>query len=339
MKIITTTGFYGTGSSAITDLFSEFDNINCKGDYEFRIFIDPDGLSDLEYNLIDNPNRHNTSNAIKRYIKQARFMNGNAVIKRYNRFFDNQFLKETYKFIDEICEFKYKGIWYFDIYERGKLFWLLSKICARTNLMFHRLFDKTYERQKSLISDQELSYAGTFHREKFIKAAQEYTDTLCRYFNKNNAEYVMLDQLVPPTNLCRYSNYFKQIKIFVVDRDPRDVYILEKLYWKGKTLPVYDVKIFIKWFKWTRAQYELFLLPENAMKIQFEDLIYNYDETVKNILNFVQISDEHHISKQKYFNPKVSINNTCLWRRHPELANDIHLIEQECAQYCYQNFR
>ena len=40
MKIITTTGFYGTGSSAITDLLSEYNNICCKGDYEIRIAME-----------------------------------------------------------------------------------------------------------------------------------------------------------------------------------------------------------------------------------------------------------------------------------------------------------
>lgn len=335
MKILTTTGFYGTGSSAITDLFSEMNNVCVKGDYEFRIFIDPDGISDLEYNLIDNANRHNTSNAIKRYIKQAKFLNGNAVIKRYNKFFGNKFLEETYKYIDQICEFKYKGIWYFDIYERGTIFWFFSRCYSKINLFLHRIVDKKYERQKSLISENELSYAGTYNRNKFINATKRYTNELCRCFNNTNSEYVMLDQLVPPTNLKRYVRYFEDIVVYIVDRDPRDLYLLEKIYWKGKTLPVYDVKIFVEWYAWTRGQYELFELPENAIKIQFEDMIYKYDETIETIMSVAGIHKEHHILKKKAFNPNISINNTHLWIKHPEYENDIKYIEEKLSKYCY----
>ena len=65
MNIVTTTGFYGTGSSAITDLLMEYDCIKVKSDYEIRIAHDPFGIRNLEINLIENPNRHNSSFAFK----------------------------------------------------------------------------------------------------------------------------------------------------------------------------------------------------------------------------------------------------------------------------------
>ncbi|MBR3841131.1 MAG: hypothetical protein IKM20_08355 [Erysipelotrichales bacterium] len=335
MKVITTTGFYGTGSSAITDLFKEIDIVYANDDYEFRIFCDPDGLSDLEYNLIQNPNRHNTSNSIKRFLKQAEFLNGNKIVKRYNKYFGDSFIKETYKYIDNICDFKYHGIWYFDIYERGHLFWFFSRIYSKINMIIMKFVDKNYERQKSLLPDDEPAYAGTFSEDKFLAATKNYTSALLWMFNKNESEYAMLDQLVPPTNLKRYSRYFEDIKIFVVDRDPRDIYLLEKEYWHGKTAPVYDVEVFVKWYRWTRKQYELFENPDNVMKIQFEDMIYFYDKTVNSILNFMNISPSHHIHKMKYFNPSISIKNTKLWEKHPEYKNDIDYIEKELSQYCY----
>ena len=49
--ILTTTGCYGTGSSAVTDLIREFNCVDCKGEYEVRFIHDPDGISDLEYNI------------------------------------------------------------------------------------------------------------------------------------------------------------------------------------------------------------------------------------------------------------------------------------------------
>lgn len=65
--LITTTGFFNTGSSAITHILSEFDGVdNTGGVYEMRLLFDPDCISDLEYNLIDNPHRQNTSFALKK---------------------------------------------------------------------------------------------------------------------------------------------------------------------------------------------------------------------------------------------------------------------------------
>ena len=338
MKVITTTGFYGTGSSAITDLFKELDNVCVKDDYEFRIFCDPDGLSDLEYNLIDNPNRHNTSNAIKRYLKQAKFLNGNKIIKRYNAYFGDKFLKETEKYIENICDFSYIGRWYFDVYERGKVFWFLSRVYSKIKKELVFIIKKEKEREFTLLPEDEKCYAGTMERDKFVKYTKQYTSNLLNYFNNTNKEYVMLDQLVPPTNLKRYSEYYEDICIYIEDRDPRDIYILEKEYWHGKVSPVYDVKTFVMWYRWTRKQFEKFDIPKNAKKVQFEDMIYHYESTINNIFKFANISSTHHVNKGKYFNPEISINNTRVWLNHPEYSSDIAYIEKELKEYCYINY-
>ena len=59
MQIFTVASYYGSGSSAITDFISEFEGVKSLTDYEFRFAHDPDGLSELEYNLVENFNRHN----------------------------------------------------------------------------------------------------------------------------------------------------------------------------------------------------------------------------------------------------------------------------------------
>ncbi len=49
---------YHAEKIAVTDLLGEFDNIKSLTEYEFRFAHDPDGLSELEYNLVENFNRH-----------------------------------------------------------------------------------------------------------------------------------------------------------------------------------------------------------------------------------------------------------------------------------------
>ena len=91
--ILTVTGCYGTGSSAVTDLIREFEGISCVSDSEIRILHDPDGVSDLEYSLIENPNRHNSSQSIKRFKKRMYELDHIWFVRRFSRYFGKGFLK------------------------------------------------------------------------------------------------------------------------------------------------------------------------------------------------------------------------------------------------------
>ena len=90
-KVITCAGYYGTGSSAITDLLGEFSNVYFVGDYEFRFVQDPGGIADLEYNIVDNYHRHNSGYALKRYKKNIEFLCKNKFNKTYEKTFHGQF--------------------------------------------------------------------------------------------------------------------------------------------------------------------------------------------------------------------------------------------------------
>ena len=67
MRFITCASYYGSGSSAITDLISEYQSVYSFTNEEFRFVQDPDGISDLEFQLVENFNRHNSGHALKRY--------------------------------------------------------------------------------------------------------------------------------------------------------------------------------------------------------------------------------------------------------------------------------
>lgn len=77
MKFITCASYYGVGSSAITDYVSEFSTIFSFTNEEFRFIQDPDGISDLEFNLVECFNRHNSGHSLKRYKKLVDFYAGN----------------------------------------------------------------------------------------------------------------------------------------------------------------------------------------------------------------------------------------------------------------------
>lgn len=74
-------------------------------------------------------------------------------------------------------------------------------------------------------------------------------------------------------------------------------------------------------------------LDPECLHIYFEDLVYKY-ESVKEMLK-KRFNLGNHIHPQKYFNPKVSVNNTQLFKRYPEFSKDISIIENELHDYLY----
>lgn len=333
-KVLTTTGFYGTGSSAVTDLIKEYDNVSCKNDNEIRFLHDPDGISDLEYNLIENPNRHNSSHSIKRFMKQMKMLDHVGPIKRYNKYFNGSFWPAIEEFYNAIVKCEYPSAWHYDVYDRGTFFYIFSRIYSNINAIMHKLFRIPID-GRALVPKSELAMIPIESETEFLKAANALTSRIVSCLNEQKREFVLLDQFVPPSNIDRYVRYVEGIKVVVLDRDPRDIYLLEKVVWNGTIAPTEDVVKFCEWYRWTREIYYKKAQSKAALNIKFEDLIYKYDETVEKIEIFFGLSKNHHTKPKQYFNPNVSIKNTQLWNVYPEFSRDIEYIENHLGEYCY----
>lgn len=323
MRILTCASYHGTGSSAITDLLSEYSCYKSLLNYEFRFVQDPEGISDLEYNLVENHHRLNSGHALKRYKQYVDMLAGNKIIKWYERFFNNNWKKCSYKYINELMDFSYKGYWHQDVIDKGKSFYGLNMVVGRI-----------------LVTKNEITMCSAPSEEKFLICTRNYIDELFRYANDENKSAIVVDQLVPPSNLSRYLRYFNDIKVFVVDRDPRDIYLSEKYVWKGRVIPVENVKLFCKWFKYTRHHRKKESFPiDNVMYIQFEDLIYKYEDTLDKIEKWLNLDSNNHSEQFKYLNPKVSIKNTRLWEKYTNCNEDIRYIEKELYEYIYDYYK
>lgn len=333
--LLTTTGCYGTGSSAITDLIREFECVDCKGDYEVRFVHDPGGISDLEYNIIENPNRHNSSNSIKCFLAMMKDLDHIWFIQRYRKQFGENLLKYTDKYIKAITICNYQGLWHYDVYNRGKLFYIMSRTFANVSILLNKKCHLPLFGGYDLIPKEEQAYLPIIDEQHFLRSTQEFIDEFISSIFPLNRKYIFLDQLVPPSNFERYIRYFKKIRIVLVERDPRDIYIMEKYIWKGRVAPVYDVQKFCEWYKWTRELYQKRELPDCVIKIQFEDLVYYYDKTIRKIKRHYDLENAVHSKPLKYFNPKISVVNTQTWKRFPNEKENIEVIEKKLNEFCY----
>lgn len=334
MKLITTASYYGSGSSAITDLLSEYDNVKSLGSgFECRIAHDMFGISDLEYYLVENYHRHNSSTAINKFLRLMDIYGLNNVIRleNYPSVFGEEFKQSVDEYIKDLTVSIYNGGSHIDIYEKSDfqiaLLKFRNRLYKKVNKPQYGILDTSWEHKKMAPLEKaryDVKSYISFPKENFISYTKKFTSNLFKKFNDN--DYLMVDQLIPVTNTMRYTRYFDEVKVICVDRDPRDIYYCEKNFWKGGVVPT-DPKKFVDWYLATREhkKYE----QDDAcivLRIEFEDLIFNYEETVKKIENFLGLDNKHHVAPKSRFNPDISSKNVGLWKNDKDEYNNIDYI-------------
>ena len=68
--------------------------------------------------------------------------------------------------------------------------------------------------------------------------------------------------------------------------------------------------------------------------IQFEDLIYKYDEKINQIIDILRLDETAHSKKKTMFNPQKSINNTQLFMLN-KYREEAKIIERELPEFLY----
>ena len=74
---------------------------------------------------------------------------------------------------------------------------------------------------------------------------------------------------------------------------------------------------------------------DRICRIKFEDLIYNYDETVGGIFDKLGWDRKAHTAPKTKFNPQKSIFNTQLFLKNKEFKAECDYIAEERKEYLY----
>ena len=331
MRFITCASYHNSGSSVVTDFVSEFDGVAKFGDEEFRFVHDPDGIADLEYNLVENFNRHNSGRAIKRYQRLVKYCKGNVLSRKYSGIFGDSWEKYSNEYIDQLTDFTYHGWWHYDLLDKGPVFLFRKRI---VNKLLHLTVWRNDPVHNLNTMKNEITYCAHPSEDKFIQLTREYIEKLFDSVRGDN-EIIMADQIVPSSNTERYLRYFDDIHVVIVDRDPRDLFLFEKYHWKEGIIPN-DVETFCKWFLYTRENGKYRKIQNDRIHfLQFEDMIYHYEETADKLMNWLGLKPEWHTSKQKFFCPDISIKNTRLWKKGEYDMSEIRYIEEHLKNYLY----
>ena len=332
-RIIVPTGYMGSGSSAITDLVSEFNDCqNEHRSYEFVFLHCPNGLFDLEDKLLKGNNAIRSDEAIRSFEIQMNKLYDKKYwwVGNYKKIIGTDFMKLTKNYIKNIQEFNYQGYWYTHEEVDKKMFFKLLirkpfKILSGNKIKFKKVLKYHDGMRISFIKDED-----------FYKRSHDYIYSIIEELSKGKKN-IILDQFVLPFNLFRVDKYFdNKLKVIVVERDPRDVFVLNKYIWseKGITVPMpIEVEEFCEFYQKMR-EYEKECTSTKILRVKFEDLIYNYNKELERIMKFLEFTSNDHVNKKVRFNPDVSIKNTQLFRKE-EYKEEIKMIEKKLKKYLY----
>ncbi len=331
--IICITGFGWSGSGAVFDLIREYSDVkvvdNNGRDFEFCILSDVDGILDLEFHTNVKHCRISSFQAIRRFKKLCYSY---CIHLGYETIFKNKFMALSSDYINQLVDFELEGTTFTDYFEmpKGQVLYnrILGKLlCNRYTVKYGlSLYNsiRVWPRSKMQVSYQP---------KHFIEITKKYIKDLLDIATSNEQKPLVVDQIFPPDCPELFFKYVDDPRCIVVRRDPRDTYLLAKCAYKSKiALPVSDVESFICFYK---KIVESTINNDNKfiLNIQYEDLIYRYEDTKEKVENFLGLKS-HIIPKQK-FDPNVSINNTQLFNKYKGYEDDIREIERQLPDSLY----
>lgn len=322
-------GYGYTGSGAVVDLLKEYEENQVIDDIEFTIAYTPDGLAMLD-NCINNMiSRFGSDVAISRFVDYIK--RSNTSKSKIRVLSDNQYYSLSMNYIKDITQVSWKGFWGYDfIYGSYLKRKVLNRIARRLLL----LNDKWFKRNLDIYPNRKMYLS--ISEETFDKRTKKYVMDLVESIGGDEKKINVLNQPFMANNPALSFKYFEDPFAILVDRDPRDLYILAKhiLLSKCRYIPTQNVEDFIRYYKALRKNRAEVQVDKKVLYVQFEDLIYEYDSTISKIEKFLNIN--RHNKKKQYFKPEVSAVNTQLYKRFgKEYDEEIRRIESELEEYLY----
>ncbi|MGM9958616.1 MAG: sulfotransferase domain-containing protein [Erysipelotrichaceae bacterium] len=322
-------GYGWTGSSAVIDLLKEYDNIFVPN-LEFRLIKERYGLSELETMLTTQWDPIETDLAIKDFLWLAKKLD-ERISKFYYHFghcysstIGPHFMRATIDYVHDLVDYQFRSSWHF-------FYW-------RLNVLQRALF---WLRKRLHLSEySEIMYfTKPITEEVFEDKTKKYVDDLFNPIIDNEKNYVVLDQGVPahyPEYAFKYTN---NARVIIIDRDPRDVYVdlvsCKELI--GAELAKEDnADMFISWYKSLHfRKNEIVSKEEDVLFINFEDIILNYDQSVKRIEKYLGIESDNHNKQKTFFKPELSKKNIGIWKLYKN-QEVMQKIKEVLREYCYE---
>ena len=352
MKLIDISGFGHSGKTTVNNLFSEVDGIHVHDpNFEFGLLRLPDGLIDLKRNVLDNWTPIKSDIQIKRFLNLVKKLNSN-----YSENLNTNFYNLSLELVNNLVRYKTHIEWYDNLYNNQ----YDSSLKMFTKKAFQELGILTsFRKLKKQISTNNIKNKDEVNmvtNVNFDSLIKKYLNSLLSL--KDNI--IVTNNAFEPFNPSASISFFNDSYSIIVDRDPRDIY-LSSIYSDNLFVPDFEknnksvsldfiqnqkkdflgsknIDIFIWRQKQLRDSVKKDIKSDRILRINYEDLIFNYEKTVNLIFKFSKINHNSHSNKFKFFDPKISKLNVNLWKKHKDNSN-ILLIEKKLSKYLYNSDR
>ncbi|EQC45955.1 sulfotransferase domain protein [Bacteriovorax sp. BSW11_IV] len=323
-QFIDVSGVGSSGKSAVVDILREFEGIFVPANsFEFDLVRAPGGVLDLYHALCEDWSPVRSHNAVRRFQKLVNLVGrsesslnlwaaAQSTGNRYDSVFHGQFTKLANEFLDSFIKGSYKAYWPYDSYEM-----------AAPQRFFNKFYRK-FDFHKKVCSEVLLCDGENFANE-FSKFMNALFNQICKDSNK-----VVLNNAFEAFNPARSLNLLKSAKSIIVTRDPRDIYVSGlssfNVSESDKALQAVENDGINKSFLATDnlnnfiTRYKLYMdhLTKNqddrVLILKFEDLVENYDESLKKIISHLGLKDSDHVRKGMCFDPSKSGQNIGKWK-------------------------
>lgn len=351
MKVIDVSGLGHSGKTAATDLLREVEGIKAHNNsFEFNLLRLPDGLIDLYYAIIFNWSPIRSDFAIKRYRKLCVALND-----LYSENLNQNFLNISEEYIASLVDDKlHMGSWYNNIYNSKKINNSFRKFLKTTYLfnISKLIFRSIWPIANTYNKKIEVNLVGG---DMFIEKTVKYLEEILFLHLRNKFDTVVTNNAFEPFNPSENLKYFRDAFSIIIDRDPRDIYAsviksdlayvpnfetdlkgggeLKHLHiLKEDMLGVKDINTFIFRQKLIREKMKDLSSFNKILKINYESLVLNYDNTIDKIFSFLKIDKSRHTMKNKFFVPKESKKNIGIFKLI-EKTKEIKKITAELEPY------
>lgn len=339
---IAVTGYVGTGSSAMIDLLREYDGVKIvpeqRASYEHQVFYRSGGLFDLLAILGYGTSPVCSDQVINHFIDTMNnlYQYDYVWYGGYKNLVGDEFKKNVDDFVSSIS-YKFNGT---NSTHQTRTFYSIKKTLMQ--LAAHVIYKKNFMKYGvGYKTDGKPSYVSIPSADELQQAAVRFTSSYFKLFDSQDNINVF-DHLIWPQQIENYTKFFNQddLKIIVLVRDPRDVFLLNKYVWyhdpRGKRLANPSLRTNVEDFAhdWKRT-FTPIQESENILKVQFEDMIYRYDDTIMKIEDFIGLSDSLHVRKNTKFNPEKSIENTQVFNSRDDWKREVDAILSFLSDYIY----
>ncbi len=333
--IIGVCGFAVTGSSAVSDLLAEFEDNKIIDEMEFVLPYYPDGLEDLDFHLNCQFSKYASSAvAIERFRRMV-YVYLVPVCRDKKK--KEKLIALTEDFLKEITQVKWRGYGAADFALNCSRFYKSGNVMLKVDNLIKKHVIKRVDKKlgKNIDIYPVHNMEFSVNPENFDEEAKRYVRQILELLGAVDGKNIVLDQPFTGNDPVKSFKFFDNPKAIVVDRDPRDVYLFVKkfLLHVARQIPTDSVQDFVEYYSRMRNNQKFHTNNPNVLHIRFEDLIYEYDKTVQEIMDFCGLKT--HDCPRSIFEPSMSINNTQMYKKFPECKDDIAYIEKMLPQYLY----